>query len=71
MLDLNITKVLNFITFYLVIIGALNWGLVGAFDYNLVESILGSYPIVVKAIYILVAVSGLYQVMEKFSSLRD
>lgn len=43
----------------LVIVGALNWGLVGAFNFNLVEAILGAWPMVVKIVYILVGLSGL------------
>lgn len=43
----------------LVIVGALNWGLVGAFNFNLVETLLGAWPMVVKVVYILVGLSGL------------
>lgn len=41
------------------IIGALNWGLVGVFGYNLVEALFGPASIVTRAIYILVGLSGL------------
>lgn len=44
----------------LVIIGAINWGLVGVFHFNLVEALLGSVPILVKIVYSLVGLSGLY-----------
>ena len=47
------------ISWTLVIIGGLNWLLVGAFQYNLVESLLGSWPLVVRAVYVLVGVSAL------------
>lgn len=53
---------LHILSFSLVIIGALNWGLVGAFDYNLVES-LGLPMGVVKTIYVLVGLAGLYKLM--------
>ncbi|WKZ29131.1 MAG: DUF378 domain-containing protein [Patescibacteria group bacterium] len=43
----------------LVLVGALNWGLVGAMNYNLVEALLGSWPTVVRVVYILVGVSAL------------
>ncbi len=46
--------------FTLVIVGALNWGLVGLFDYNLVNSLLGSWPDAERVIYILVGLSALY-----------
>lgn len=47
------------IAWMLVIVGGLNWLLVGAFDYNLVEGLLGSWPWLVKAVYILVGASAL------------
>ncbi|MBN9412731.1 MAG: DUF378 domain-containing protein [Candidatus Paracaedimonas acanthamoebae] len=55
------TKVLiPSISTILVIIGAINWGLVGFFHFNIVESFFGSFPILVKLIYSLIALSGLY-----------
>ena len=53
-------KYLHVITFLLVVVGALNWGLVGLFDYNLVEGLLGSWPMVVKLVYVLVGASAVY-----------
>lgn len=44
----------------LVTIGALNWGLVGAFKLDLVQTILGTSPALVQLVYILVGLSGLY-----------
>lgn len=44
----------------LVIVGALNWGLVGInAEWNLVEMLLGAWPVVVKVVYLLVGVSAL------------
>ncbi len=43
----------------LVIIGAINWGLVGLFQFNLVSSVLGSWPMVERVVYVLVGLSGL------------
>lgn len=43
----------------LTIIGAINWGLVGLLNYNLVEAFLGAYPIIVKAIYIIIGAAGI------------
>lgn len=40
-------------------VGGLNWGLVGAFDYNLVNALLGSWAMVERAVYILVGLSAL------------
>lgn len=41
----------------LVIIGALNWGLVGAFEFNLVETLFGTTSLTT-IVYILVGLSG-------------
>lgn len=43
---------------WLVVVGAVNWGLVGLLDYNLVDSLLGSWPGVVKVVYVLVGAAG-------------
>jgi len=61
-------KGLDIITLILVIIGAINWGLVGLFGWNLVEAIFGGAPVLVKIIYILVGLSGLWQLMPLFRS---
>jgi uncharacterized membrane protein YuzA (DUF378 family) len=47
------------VSWVLVIVGALNWGLVGAADWNLVEALLGTWPLAVKIVYILVGLAGL------------
>lgn len=52
-------KALYYITLTLVIIGALNWLLVGLFSFNLVDSIFGVASILSKIIYILVGISGI------------
>ena len=57
---MNTKELIPTISTILVIIGAINWGLVGLFHFNLVEALFGSIPILVKLIYILVALSGLY-----------
>ncbi len=43
----------------LLIIGGLNWGLVGIFNWDLVAAIFGDMSVVARIIYILVAVSAL------------
>ena len=43
----------------LVVVGALNWGLVGAFQWNLVNVLLGSMPMVERVVYILVGLAGI------------
>ena len=46
----------------LVIIGAINWGLVGLFDFNLVEYLFGDGSLLTRIVYVLVAVSGLVDI---------
>jgi uncharacterized membrane protein YuzA (DUF378 family) len=62
-------RVLNIITLLLVIIGGINWGLVGLFDFDLVFAILGNgaaetatSSAAARVVYILVAPSALYQI---------
>lgn len=49
----------------LVLVGALNWGLVGLFNFNLVETLFGAWPMVVKVVYILVGLSAIGSLMCK------
>ncbi len=53
-------KGLHYATFILTVVGALNWGLVGLFNLNLVNLLLGSMPMIEKLVYILVGASALY-----------
>lgn len=52
-------KALYYIALTLVIIGALNWLLVGLFSFNLVDAIFGIGSLLSSLIYILVGISGL------------
>ena len=53
-------KALHIATFTLVVIGALNWGLVGLFGFNLVSAILGAASGLERLVYILVGLSAVY-----------
>ena len=44
------------------IIGALVWGMIGLFDFNLVEALFGNAYIVARIIYIIVVVCGLINI---------
>jgi len=48
------------IALLLTIIGGINWGLVGAFKFNLVEALLGFAPTLVPIVYIIVGLSACY-----------
>ena len=41
------------------IVGALNWGLVGLFDFNLVEYLFGAGALLTRIVYVLVMLAGL------------
>jgi hypothetical protein len=51
---------LDWIALILIIVGGLNWGLVGAFKFDLVAAILGSMSAVARIVYILVGLSAIY-----------
>lgn len=53
-------KIVDKIALVLIIIGAINWGLVGIFNFNLVDSIFGTMSIISRIIYALVGISGLW-----------
>lgn len=58
---------LDWIAFILLIVGGLNWGLVGLFDFNLVTTIFGT-GILATIIYVLVGLSavwGIYMLSKK------
>jgi uncharacterized membrane protein YuzA (DUF378 family) len=54
-------KHINLIAMLLVLIGGLNWGLVGLFNYNLVTSLLGDASMMTKVVYSLVGICALYE----------
>lgn len=55
-------KVIDTIALVLVIIGAINWGLIGLFNFNLVDTIFGTMSIISRIIYTLVGISGLWAI---------
>lgn len=48
----------------LTIIGGINWGLVGFFDYNLVDSIFGAGSVLARVIYAVVGLAALWVLAE-------
>lgn len=56
-------NIINSVTTLLGSIGAVNWGLVGLLDFNLVSALLGEGSVMTKAVYILVGLSGVYSIM--------
>jgi len=54
---------LYWIALILVVIGGLNWGLVGLFNFNLVAAVFGAGSMLSNLIYVLVGLSALYLVV--------
>ena len=59
------SKELHMFTYTLMVIGAVNWGLVGLFgaDFNVVAMLLGAWPMLERVVYILVGASALIEVV--------
>lgn len=55
-------KALHWIAGILVVIGALNWGLVGIADFNLVSYLFGEMSGLSRAVYVLVGLAGLWSI---------
>ena len=63
-------KVINAIALLLIIIGAIHWGLIGIFQFNLVDSLFGEGSIFSRIIYSLVGVAGLWSIA-LFAKIKD
>ena len=55
-------KTLDIISLTLVVIGAINWGLIGFFRFDLVATLFGSMSAFTRVIYALVGIAGLYAI---------
>ena len=60
-------RVVNVIALVLIIIGGLNWGLVGFFDYNLVDAIFGADSTLARVIYAVVGLAAVYKLIVAIS----
>lgn len=59
-MDKKTKATLHIVAFSLAMVGALNWGLIGLLNFDLVATLLGSWPGLVKLVYILVGASAVY-----------
>jgi len=57
---MNKLNVLDWVALVLVIVGGLNWALVGLFGFDLVATIFGDMSVLSRAVYVLVGVSAVY-----------
>ncbi len=53
-------KIIDKIALVLIIVGAINWGLIGLFKFDLVAAIFGQMSVFSRIIYSLVGISGLW-----------
>lgn len=53
-------KIIDKVALVLIIIGAINWGLIGFFKFDLVATIFGEMSVLSRIIYALVGISGLW-----------
>ncbi len=65
-------KFVNVVTLLLVIVGAVNWGLVGLSQFDLVAAIFGGQEATLsRLVYIVVAASGLYQLLPLMTAISS
>jgi uncharacterized membrane protein YuzA (DUF378 family) len=57
-------KILDVIACILLLVGGLNWGLVGVADFDLVATIFGAGSLLTRLVYILVGLSAVYQLFQ-------
>ena len=62
-MKMNIVDILAAV---LVIVGGINWGLVGWLNYNLVDTIFGEGSMLARAVYAIVGVAALYMIYTVF-----
>lgn len=61
-------KVIDKIALVLMIIGAINWGLIGLFKFDLVATLFGELSVISRIVYALVGVSGLWGIKLLFDN---
>jgi uncharacterized membrane protein YuzA (DUF378 family) len=64
-------RAINIITLLLVIVGGLNWGLVGLADFDLVAAIFGDMSALSRLVYVLVGISAVWQLIPFVKSFSE
>jgi uncharacterized membrane protein YuzA (DUF378 family) len=64
-------KPLNVITLILLIVGGLNWGLVGLLNFDLVAALFGASSLLPRVVYMLVGASALWQLIPLFETFKS
>jgi len=63
-------KVVWWLALVLTVVGAVNWGLVGFFQFDLVQYVLGAYPLAATIVYDVVGVAGLVLLVSSFAKCK-
>ena len=64
-------RAINLVTLLLVIVGGLNWGLVGLFNFDLVAALFGEMSALSRIVYVLVGASAMWQVIPLIEALNS
>ena len=64
-------RAINLVTLLLVIVGGLNWALVGLFNFNLVSALFGDMSALSRIVYVLVGISAVWQIMPLLRGFSD
>ena len=56
-------RTVTLVAVVLLIVGGLNWGLVGAFDYNLVDALFGVDSVLSRIVYVLVGLAAVWKIV--------
>lgn len=64
-------RFLKILTYVLVLVGALNWGLVGLFNFNLVSALLGDMTFLSRTVYILVGISSIISLITSYKDISN
>lgn len=64
-------RVINLLTLTLVIVGGLNWGLIGLFNFDLVAAIFGEMSTLSRLVYVLVGISAVWQIIPLLKGFSD
>jgi uncharacterized membrane protein YuzA (DUF378 family) len=57
---MNKLSIIDWIVLILVVVGGLNWGLVGIFNFDLVATLFGDMSVIARIVYVLVGLSAVY-----------
>lgn len=64
-------EILQKVALVFTVIGAINWGLIGFFDFNLVTTIFGDGSTLTRIVYMIVGIAGIINIYTLFSHIED